>query len=218
MTEVTEGTGGDPQETTVSSSDARSVREVLEGSRAYERSRIESEDVAAKIIQEHGHIDVYHKKESETGELLAAASPESISAIEPASGSVQETSETTGLEESSFADSDSAMSDEPPLTREELHSHLRANEKAVEGMAQSVKSQIGRISDKQDDLSDDIDANRRTIWAVGGILAVIIVGLFGYALQRTDTIGDRVFENAQRIEQVAPESQAQSGADQGESQ
>lgn len=134
----------------------------------------------------------------------------------------QETTETTGLKESSLADSDSAMSDSPENTEKWVEERVARSEADVRRMTESVESKIDilstEINTKVGAVSDKVDATRNWVIGVGTALLIVLVSLFIYSLNRTDRVEDRVFENSQRIEQVAPESQAQSGADQGGTQ
>jgi len=153
-----------------------------------------------------------------------------------AHGSVEETgvsqsSKRAGTGQSSFPSSSesthpsSEESEEPAMTREELKAHLEANEARIEQMTDRVEQKLDNFSSQVDTkisaVDDKIGATRNWVIGIGTAILIVMVSLFVYALNQTDRLEDRVFENTQRIEQVAPQTEgstSQSDKDSGQEQ
>lgn len=115
------------------------------------------------------------------------------------------------------------MEDAPDNTPKWIEERVgRAEEKmekeqlSVARMTDRIEGKVDRLSSRFDDLeghlSQRIRANRNLIIGVGTTILLAIISLFIYALSKTNRVEDRVWENTQRIEQVAPESQRQPSA------
>jgi len=140
-------------------------------------------------------------------------------------------SESQGAGQSSFpafsesTHPSSEESEEPAMTREELKAHLEANEARIEQMTDRVEQKLDNFSSQVDTkisaVNDKIGATRNWVIGIGTAILIVMVSLFVYALNQTDRLEDRVFENTQRIEQVAPQTEgntSQSDKDSGQEQ
>lgn len=110
------------------------------------------------------------------------------------------------------------------MTRDELQAHLEANEAKVEQMTDKVGSKVDRLGDQIDAKFDNVKTSfealedkqtitRNIVIGVGTAVLLAVISLFIYALNQTNRVEDRVFENTQRIEQVTPETSSSSNPD-----
>lgn len=87
---------------------------------------------------------------------------------------------------------------------------MEVTEERVGRMTDRVEGKIDSLSNKIEtkisSLDDKVSGTRTWVIGVGTTILVVMVSLFIYALNQTSRVEDRVFENTQRIEEVAPES------------
>ena len=99
---------------------------------------------------------------------------------------------------------------------------MEAQKTEVKRMTESVEKKIDNLSNQVDTkinhLDDKIGATRNWVIAFGTTLLLAIISLFVYALNETNRVEDRVWENTKRIEQVAPQSGSETDSDQSPSQ
>jgi len=192
-------------ETTLFSGDAERIREVLDEADSLKKRTIESEKEASEIIHQHGGLDIYYEGKPE-GEIFAASGDPDIESVAPPSKLSEDPHSSTTMPEP-----------ESDMTRDELKAHLKANQAEVKRMTEEVGSKIDhlddqietRIGDLRTHLGSRIKSNRNWIIA----FALIMVSLIGYGYSQIQTINDRLFQNAKRIEQVNQQSGPPTGID-----
>jgi hypothetical protein len=87
----------------------------------------------------------------------------------------------------------------PAMAREELKAHLEAYEKG--------QAALRRDDEKmQASLRREMTWTRTTVLVVGGAIPAAVITLFVYAMQRTDTIEERLYQQRQQTEQTPPSS------------